>query len=553
MNEESIPWRLTPAMARQDIDMWLGLTNRLRAVHVLRLSSAGIVQACNAAAAHNLGVPPSALVGRSCAEVFTEADAKRLERELRVPGSRDEPLLLNFCDAQHVPYTLVCHLDVDADGATLVAEPSLEHDRRDQRRLLDIAQELAVLVRERAQVEHALRVSQQALVERERELEQHAAALDARNAQLRRLASELVLADQRAREEVAKTLHDELQQLIFGAMLKLDRLAKRASGPTAEAEIIARTRADLEESVRAVRSLSLDLFSPVLHEGGLPAALAWLAARIHAKYGVTVSVSADPRANPERRDVRTLLLESVRELLFNAVKHAQVGRVDVELTLEPDGAVQIVVRDEGVGFDPGVVLDVARRQGPGLGLFSVRERVVLLGGRFDVQSRPGAGARFTLVTSRADGALEGPSQPNGRLAQAETGREPRTADGPLRILIVDDHPIVRAGLRELFAEHPDLLAIGEAADGVDAIASADALQPDVIVMDVSMPGMDGIAATRRIRAAHPHIQIVGLSSHDHEDGVRRMLEAGAVAYFSKAEGAERLLGFLMAEHAARRS
>lgn len=539
------------AMPDFEADACRACASRLRALHILRLSPSGIVEACNAAAAHHLGVPASALVGQPVSQRLTVLDGERLMAELGVQGRREAPLLLNFCDVYHMPYTLMCYLDVDAHGATLVAEPPLGCDRRDQRLLLDVTQELALLSRERVRAEYALRVSQQALLERERALENRSAELAARNAQLRRLASELVLAEQRAREVVAKTLHDDLQQLIFGAMLKLDRLENRMTGSLRERDLIVRARADLEESVRAARSLSVDLFSPVLHDGGLPSAVSWLGPRIQDQYGVIVGVSADPRANPEGRDVRTLLFESVRELLFNAVKHAHVDRVDVELTLTPDDAVCITVRDEGVGFDPVVSLDSVRL---GLGLFSIRERLTLLRGHLEVDSAPGNGARISLRAPRRDRSVEQATteaRVDGTGPGAHLERTRDGSAGPLRILIVDDHVIVRAGLRELFAEHPSLLAVGEAASGPEAIAQAELLQPDVIVMDVSMPGMDGVEATRRIHAAYPHIHIVGLSTHDHEGAIRRMGEAGAVAYFAKGEGAERLLGFLLAEHAAR--
>ena len=116
---------------------------------------------------------------------------------------------------------------------------------------------------------------------------------------------------------------------------------------------------------------------------------------------------------------------------------------------------------------------------------------------------------------------------------------------PLRILIADDHVVARAGLRELFSERPGLQVVGEAANGVEAISQAMALQPDVIVMDASMPQMNGIEATREIRGALPHIQIVGLSTHDDENSERSMREAGAEAYFTKNEGADRLLDYLL--------
>src|SRR6185436_9967458 len=93
------------------------------------------------------------------------------------------------------------------------------------------------------------------------------------------------------------------------------------------------------------------------HASGLPASLTWLAERTRNQYGLVVQVSADPRANSDRKDVRTLLFESVRELLFNAVKHAKVDRVTIDLALDRDGALCITVADRGIGFDPARLVE----------------------------------------------------------------------------------------------------------------------------------------------------------------------------------------------------
>ena len=115
----------------------------------------------------------------------------------------------------------------------------------------------------------------------------------------------------------------------------------------------------------------------------------------------------------------------------------------------------------------------------------------------------------------------------------------------LRILIADDHAVARRGLRELFSEQPALQVVGEAANGVEAISQARTLQPDVIVMDVSMGQMNGIEAAKEIHRTLPHIRIVGLSTHDDENTERSMREAGAEAYFAKNEGTDRMLDFLL--------
>ncbi|HEY9899986.1 MAG TPA: response regulator transcription factor [Pantanalinema sp.] len=109
-----------------------------------------------------------------------------------------------------------------------------------------------------------------------------------------------------------------------------------------------------------------------------------------------------------------------------------------------------------------------------------------------------------------------------------------------RVLVADDHPIVRRGTCELLAEAEDVEVVGEAANGLEAIAQVDRLDPDVLVMDLSMPVMDGVEATRRLRGGHPGLGIVILSAHGEEDVVLRALQAGANGYLLKTADEEQL-------------
>ena len=164
-------------------------------------------------------------------------------------------------------------------------------------------------------------------------LHERTVELEQRTAQLSQLASDLTLAEQDAREQLAQTLHDGLQQLLVSASLNLGRYLKRGARRGAESEPLAQAKRHLDEAIAAARSLSLELFPPLLHGSGLPAALLWLAERTGHEYRIVVEVSADPLADSNRKDVRTLLFESIRELLFNAVKHGHVDRVTVDLAL----------------------------------------------------------------------------------------------------------------------------------------------------------------------------------------------------------------------------
>ena len=110
----------------------------------------------------------------------------------------------------------------------------------------------------------------------------------------------------------------------------------------------------------------------------------------------------------------------------------------------------------------------------------------------------------------------------------------------LRILIADDHAVVRAGLRALLESRPGWEVCGESADGRDAIEKATKLKPDVAVLDIGMPLLNGVEATRRIRAASPATEILILTMHESDDLVHQVVEAGARGYILK-DDADRVL------------
>ena len=109
----------------------------------------------------------------------------------------------------------------------------------------------------------------------------------------------------------------------------------------------------------------------------------------------------------------------------------------------------------------------------------------------------------------------------------------------IRILVVDDHAIMRDGIRALLGLHDDLEIVGEASEGKEAIEKAQELSPDVIVMDIAMPGMDGLEATRRLRKKSPNIKVLVLTQHDNREYVLSTVKAGATGYVPKrAVGSE---------------
>jgi DNA-binding NarL/FixJ family response regulator len=113
--------------------------------------------------------------------------------------------------------------------------------------------------------------------------------------------------------------------------------------------------------------------------------------------------------------------------------------------------------------------------------------------------------------------------------------------GKIRVLVVDDHKVVRQGLSRLLAAEPDMEIVGEAADGKVAVELTRQLIPDVVLMDISMPVLNGIEATRVIHAECPAVRVIGLSMFEEAEQALAMQDAGAVAYLTKSGPAEALV------------
>jgi DNA-binding NarL/FixJ family response regulator len=122
----------------------------------------------------------------------------------------------------------------------------------------------------------------------------------------------------------------------------------------------------------------------------------------------------------------------------------------------------------------------------------------------------------------------------------------------IRVLLADDHTLLREGLRVLLATHPGIAVVAEVGDGREALRRAEELKPDVLVMDVSMPGLNGIEAAHLIRARCPQTQVVMLSMHSSTEHVFRALRAGALGYVLKESAATEVISAVQAVHAGQR-
>lgn len=209
---------------------------------------------------------------------------------------------------------------------------------------------------------------------------------------IRRLAAELTLAEQHERLRLSHILHEDLQQLIIGAMFLLHSVS---------AEMTPRGRKQLKKvdeilagTVEVARTLAVELSPPMLRDEGLGAVLLWLGKWMGENHGISVTVTVPAKNHPLSEALAVILYQSVRELLFNVVKHAKVKAAAINLTCR-DGRVCIVVSDEGKGFKAirGKPLAASPDK---FGLSSVCERLALLDGQVDIESAPRQGTRVTL-------------------------------------------------------------------------------------------------------------------------------------------------------------
>jgi PAS domain S-box-containing protein len=209
--------------------------------------------------------------------------------------------------------------------------------------------------------------------------------------QLRSVASELSLTEERERRRLATDLHDHVGQILALAQIKLGAIRESASA-TQLLEPMDEVRRLIEQTIQYTRSLTFELSPPILYDLGFDAAVEWLAELMQEQHGLTIKVQTDRSVAPLNDEIRIILFQTVRELLAHILKQAGAKHIGVFIH-RVEGVLQVKIEDDGLGM--GISADAA--DGPsGFGLFSIRERLKYLGGHLEVVSEPGWGTRVTL-------------------------------------------------------------------------------------------------------------------------------------------------------------
>ena len=345
-------------------------------------------------------------------------------------------------------------------------------------------------------------------------------AEQARNDLLRRLVS--VQEEERGR--IARELHDQMGQQLTALKLGLESL--EGPGPLGEGESRHDRLRQMLELTRRIghdmHRIAWELGPAALDELDLPTALSSYAEEWSGHSHVPIQFHCSgPWETRLSSQVETTLYRVVQEALTNVAKHARADRLSLILNRRDDQLLAIV-EDDGVGFDAENGMPPGRSE-PRLGLIGMKQRVEAVGGVIQVE--------FNAWT-RHDGL-----RPSSRAAR----RREVIPMGKLRILLADDHGVVREGLKSLINAQPDLEVIGEACDGLSACQKATELRPEVVVMDVSMPGLTGDQATAQLKQACPDVKVLALTVHEDKNHLRKMLKAGASGYILKLATGEEFI------------
>jgi PAS domain S-box-containing protein len=335
----------------------------------------------------------------------------------------------------------------------------------------------------------------------------------------RELSVRLLRMQDEERRKISRELHD-MTGPVMGSILMNLSIVERESGVLSE-----RSRAALQEAEvlarrcsSEIRTMSYLLHPPLLTEVGLAAAVQWFLDGFSQHTGISTHLEAPADLGRLPDEMEISLFRVVQGCLTNIHRHANSPTALVRMQIA-DEKLTLEVIDQGKGHAP--------KFAEGIGIRGMRERLNKLGGNLQIA------ATAAGTTVRATVPVTGLHKEAGSAAKTKA-----------RLLLVDDHEIVRQGLASLLQGVEGFEICGQAATGEEAIREADRSAPDIVIMDLRLPGIDGLQATRSILKAHPRTDVLIFTMDESEHVLREALKAGARGCLTKTDAGSNLLSML---------
>lgn len=360
-------------------------------------------------------------------------------------------------------------------------------------------------------------------------------ALRVTETSLRQLSARLLQLQDEERRRIARDLHDITGQKIVVLSMALDRLARHPDLRSAEAQETLKESREMASKIgEETRTLSYLLHPPLLDECGLDSAVRWYAEGFEKRSGIKLDVQISENLGRFPNEVETALFRVVQESLTNVHRYSGSKSAEIHVKVVSN-EVRLEIVDFGKGHQRGVVQEAVEGTGLlGVGIPGMRERLHQLGGRLEVDFGKNGTRVFAGVPARRAASERIAEEPAAEPApQAEEARR--------RILIADDHEVMRRGLRGLIESHQEWAVCGEAVEGHEAVRKSVELNPDLVIMDVNMPGLSGIDAAIMIRKENTSTRILFFTVHDSEQVLQEMLEVGAQGYVAKSRAGQDLV------------
>ena len=360
---------------------------------------------------------------------------------------------------------------------------------------------------------------------------------------LRQLSARLLKLQDEERRRIARDLHDTTGQKIAVLSMSLDRLAKLVdTGKVDVKDALTESRDVVGKIGEEIRTLSYLLHPPLLDECGLASAVLWYAEGFKKRSGIHLSVSIDEELVRLTTDAETALFRVLQESLTNVHRYSGSPSAEIRIFQSPS-KVHLEIVDHGKGVKGGTERSTfAGAPTLGVGIPGMRERIRQLGGQLEVEFS-NEGTRVYATLPREASAEESAEQSRQLFRDKENFQaNPRQRpDVRKRILIADDHEVMRRGVRGLVESQEEWSVCGEAIEGNEAISKTKELRPDLLILDVSMPGMSGIEAALHILKDEPNTKILFFTMHDSPQMMREISNVGAWGYVAKARAGNDLV------------